>query len=83
MPRDALFDLAVNRALSYTQRLKVSLHDADTLRSKLEVWYLKTRFAYRIPLDDVVATLLGFPGADHYWQGGSEGRWQEGKVPNP
>ena len=76
MPRDALFDLAVNRALSYALRLGLPLEDDKALYGGLELWYLKTRFAYRIPLDDVVATLQSYPGKGS-WQGGQEGSWQE------
>jgi len=77
MPRDTLFDLAVNRALSYALRLGVVLDDAGVLRNGLELWYLKTRFAYRIPLDEVVATLESYPGEDSSWQGGKSGSWQK------
>ena len=34
-------------------------HDAHALRAALELWYLRTRFAYRVPLDEVVAALVG------------------------
>lgn len=76
MPRDALFDLAVNRALSYAQRLNIPLNNAEILRSGLELWYLKTRFAYRIPLEEVVATLQSYPG-EGAWQGGRSGGWRK------
>ena len=79
MPRDALFDLAVNRALSYARRLNVQLNDAVALRSGLELWYLKTRFAYRIPLAEVVATLQSYPG-EGTWQGGRSGNWRKEGV---
>ena len=76
MSRDALFDLAINRALSYALRLGLPLEDSRALYGGLELWYLKTRFAYRIPLDDVVATLQNYPG-EGFWQGGREGSWQQ------
>ena len=75
MPRNKLFDLAVNRALSYAHRLGVPFDDTEVLRSGLELWYLKTRFAYRIPLEEVVATLQTYPGEGSSWQGGKEGAW--------
>ena len=83
MPRDALFDLAVNRALTYALRLGLALEDTAALRSGLELWYLKTRFAYRIPLEDVVAALKSYPGGDCFWRGGRAGGWQRGSTPKP
>lgn len=85
MPRNALFDLAVNRAASYLARLGL-LGGAKTRaerRQGLEAWYLKTRFVYRIPLEAILDRLEGYPGPDHYWTGGEAGGWQEGKTPNP
>ncbi len=76
MPRDALFDAAVNRALVYAVRLGVPLDARGDLRKGLELWYLKTRFAYRIPLDEVIAVLCTSPNSSWRWQGGREGRWQ-------
>lgn len=75
MPRDALFDAAVNKALAYARRLGVPLNDREKLRAGLELWYLKTRFAYRVPLDDVVEALSGCPDASYTWKGGAAGRW--------
>ncbi len=79
MPRTELFDAAVNRALVYALRLGLPLSDREKdrekLRGGLELWYLKTRFAYRIPLETVVATLQDHPGGDHYWRGGKTGSW--------
>ena len=77
MPRDALFDLAVERALSYALRLRLDLSDARALREDLELWYLKTRFAYRISLDEVVSVLQRYPGAGQCWRGGKAGAWRE------
>lgn len=93
MPRSELFDMAVNRAQDYAQRLgafdrtddssgNASL-ERDTLHEVLELWYLKTRFAYRVPLDDVIEVLLEYPGPGHFWQGGPEGAWHEGENPRP
>lgn len=75
MPRDALFDAAVNKALSYALRLGLPLDDPERLRSGLELWYLKTRFAYRVPLDEVVVALSRAPGPHSNWKGGAAGRW--------
>lgn len=57
--------------------------EREELRATLEVWYLKTRFAYRIPLDEVVEALLRYPGGQHHWNGGKDGRWVEGQPPTP
>jgi hypothetical protein len=80
--RAALFDLAVRRAAQYALRLGLLARrgaDVDALRLGLEPWYLKTRFAYRVPLEDVLAALLALPeGADPErarWRGGAEGGW--------
>jgi hypothetical protein len=75
VPRDALFDAAVNKALSYARRLGVPLDDREKLRTGLELWYLKTRFAYRVPLDDVIEVLGSCPDALYAWKGGAAGRW--------
>ena len=83
MPRDALFDLAVNRSLVYAERLGVLRQDGERLKGGLELWYLKTRFAYRIPLQTVIEILQTYPGGEHYWTGGQEGAWQEGRNPRP
>jgi hypothetical protein len=78
VPRDALFDAAVNRARTYAARLGLPLGVRERLRSGLELWYLKTRFAYRIPFDDVVDALARYPAAEgrYAWVGGRAGRWQ-------
>lgn len=75
MSRDVLFETAVNRALTYARRLGVPLDDREKLRAGLELWYLKTRFAYRVPLDDVVEALERCPDASYTWKGGTAGRW--------
>lgn len=73
-----LFDLAVARALSYAQRLGLPLSEPAALRSGLELWYLRTRFVYRVPLDEVVAALGAYPGRPTAaWSGGPGGGWRE------
>ena len=80
MSRAELFDAAVNRALVYALRLGLLLGDSEKdkekLRVGLELWYLKTRFAYRIPLETVVETLQSHPGGDCHWVGGRTGSWE-------
>jgi hypothetical protein len=88
MPTDALFDLAVNRAASYLARLGLLGTDADDQRlyAALELWYLKTRFAYRVPLETVIAVLLSYPASSNvpqHWQGGESGKWYPGSPPTP
>lgn len=75
MPRPELFDAAVNRALTYALRLGVPLTDQGELRRGLELWYLKTRFAYRVPLNDVLAALGRCPDVSYSWRGGADGGW--------
>jgi hypothetical protein len=79
MERDALFDLAVNRSLSYAQSLGVDFQNKDKLRERLELWYLKTRFAYRVPLDDIIEVLQTYPGSGK-WLGGKDGMWQDSNT---
>ena len=86
MAHAPLFDLAVNRALLYSRRLGLPLKEAEQgerLRAGLEPWYLKTRFAYRIPLERVLEALQSYPGGEHYWTGGEGGRWVAGRNPQP
>ncbi|NLG08844.1 MAG: hypothetical protein GX560_06260 [Deinococcales bacterium] len=82
MPRDALFDQAVNRSAVYLERLGPLPEGAGPaeVAARIELWYLKTRFAYRVPLEEVVAALLARP-ADQppgalEWAGGREGGWR-------
>lgn len=82
MPRDALFDLAVNRALSYATKLKLDLKDSSNLAKALEPWYTQTRFAYRVPLATVCTVLRTYPD-EGFWQGGETGSWHLGKNPAP
>ena len=82
MAREALFDLAVNRALSYAQKLKLDLSQSD-LEEKLEPWHKNTRFVYRIPLNIICLTLKTLPEKNMHWQGGQNGSWLKGKSPHP
>ncbi len=82
MSRTSLFDLAVNRALSYAQSTGISLNDPN-LEQKLELWYLSTRFAYRISLVLIVEVLSSYPEQGYFWQGGQSGGWELGKNPHP
>jgi hypothetical protein len=77
--RDALFDLAVARADAYLRARRPATADAAALRRALEPWALKTRFAFRIDLDEVVSALAArptdaAPGALR-WRGGRGGGW--------
>jgi hypothetical protein len=88
MAREALFDLAVNRAVSYLRRcgaLGVTT-DAQVYREQLEPWYLKTRFVYRVPLTAIIAALRSYPTgseARYHWCGGENGGWCPGDPPTP
>lgn len=78
--RAALFDLAIERALTYLTRARIARTPShEALTHSLEVWYLKTRFAARIPLDDIVAALARRPEGsprEWIWQGGRLGGWR-------
>ncbi|MGL4609806.1 MAG: hypothetical protein ACRCYY_08995 [Trueperaceae bacterium] len=74
--RDTLFDLAIERALTYAQSLNISFQDKKLLEDKLELWYLKTRFAYRVPLEDIINVLSSYPGQGK-WTNGKNGAWQK------
>ncbi len=80
--RAEVFDLAVSRALSYALKLGLDLQDAEALRQGLELWYLKTRFAYRTPLEAVVEALKSYPGGGS-WRGGPGGGWVKGGPARP
>jgi hypothetical protein len=74
--RDAIFDLAVNRAASF---LRVAGQHAA-----LEVWHSKTRFAFRVELELIRAALEQRPSSEEcHWAGGATGAWQTGKAPTP
>ncbi len=80
--RDALFDLAVNRAARVADRLGRGTGDAWQ-RTALEVWYLRTRFAYRVPFEAVVHAVSNRPAAPAHWSGGPSGGWRPGPAPEP
>lgn len=78
--RDSLFDLAMNRARAYLLHGYPNYNSWDDeakLEQRLHAWYLKTRFAYRIPLSNIVAKLPSYPkdGELYLWQGGENGDW--------
>jgi len=81
--RADLFDLAVARADAYLRRARPPLSDEPAdLRRALEVWALKTRFAWRVDLDEVVRALRlrppvpADPAAPRpRWRGGPNGSW--------
>ncbi|MDZ7708615.1 MAG: hypothetical protein U5J97_12125 [Trueperaceae bacterium] len=83
--RDELFDLAVNRALSYARRTRAlqRASDVPSLTRELELWILRTRFAYRVRLEEVAARLLDAPAGEVHWSGGAGGGWREGPPPRP
>ena len=85
MARDDLFDLAMNRALSYARRTRALERATDerTLTRELELWVLRTRFAYRFRLEEVAARLLEAPPGDVHWAGGADGGWRDGPPPRP
>jgi hypothetical protein len=74
---DALFDLAVARADSYLRRARrPASSDPADLRRALEAWALKTRFAARFDLDEIVRALAARPTASGVrWRGGRGGGW--------
>lgn len=81
-PRDVLFDLAVNKAAEYAARLGIPAGDPERTRLGLEVWYLKTRFAYRVPLDEVAEAVSTRPDSvEAVWTGGRDGAWS-GPAPS-
>ncbi|NBC22116.1 MAG: hypothetical protein GVY21_01430 [Gammaproteobacteria bacterium] len=84
-PRDALFDLAMTRALAYARRTRALERSADvaSLRRELELWALRTRFASRVDLDAVAARLFGAPSGEVHWRGGPDGGWRAGPPPRP
>jgi hypothetical protein len=83
--RDELFDLAVNRALSYARRTRAleRADDATALARELELWVLRTRFAYRLDLLEVATRLRQAPDGEVHWTGGPAGGWREGAPPRP
>lgn len=74
--RDAIFDLAINRAASFVR--------GTGQRTSLEVWHSKTRFAARVELDLIRAALEQCPReGEWFWVGGELGSWQNGKARTP
>ncbi len=74
--RDAIFDLAINRAASF---LRGAGQHAD-----LEVWHSKTRFASRVELELIRVALEQRPlMGEWFWAGGESGAWQTGKARTP
>jgi hypothetical protein len=74
--RDAIFDLAINRAASF---LRGAGQNAN-----LEVWHSKTRFASRVELELIKLALEQRPlMGEWFWAGGGSGAWQAGKAPTP
>ena len=81
--RAELFDLAVARADAYLRRARPPRSsDPAGLRRALEVWALKTRFASRVDLDEVVRALRLRPpdpvepaAPRPRWRGGPTGSW--------
>jgi hypothetical protein len=74
--REAIFDLAVNRAASFERGAGSS--------TSLEIWHAKTRFASRVELPLIRAALETRPTQGHwFWSGGEAGAWQPGKAQTP
>ncbi len=74
--RDAIFDLAINRAASF-------LRGAGSSAS-LEMWHSKTRFVSRVNLELIQAALEQRPIVGHwFWSGGESGAWHVGKAHTP
>jgi hypothetical protein len=74
--RDAIFDLAINRAASF-------LRGAGQY-GLLEVWHSKTRFASRVELELIRVALEQRPkDGEWHWAGGEFGSWQTGKARTP
>ena len=89
--REKLFDLAINRSLSFNKKMgkfKVSTSTKSgfcVLEADLLSWHQQTRFAYRVSLEAIVRCLNAVPDIkhDYYWLGGPEGDWFEGKTSQP
>lgn len=82
---DALFNLAVNRALVYVRRNLppgVEWTEEEVL-ARLELWALRTRFASRFDLSTIVSCVRDAPSGDVNWQGGPSGSWVKGRMSRP
>lgn len=74
--RDAIFDLAVNRAASFVCGAGPT--------ASLETWHARTRFAARVELNLIRAALEQRPmEGEWFWSGGELGSWQNGKAGTP
>lgn len=80
--RRALFDLAVNRAAEVAARVAPG-GGAAARRTALEVWYLRTRFASRVPFEAVLRAVAARPEGEAHWRGGEGGGWHPGPPPTP
>jgi uncharacterized protein YfiM (DUF2279 family) len=79
--RDAIFDLAVNRAAAFTRSTGASLEAGGVA---LETWQARTRFASRVSLEAVRTALESRPdGEGWHWVGGESGEWLAGKPRTP
>ncbi|AFZ65832.1 hypothetical protein [Deinococcus peraridilitoris] len=75
---DALFDLAMNRAAAFLRSARPVEPGAA-----LAEWHARTRFARRVPLEEVMLRLQHKPQGEWYWTGGPAGKWQPGKAKFP
>lgn len=75
---DALFDLAINRAAAFLRGARPTRLD-----EALAGWHARTRFARRVPLQDVHRCLASRPDGDWHWEGGPAGGWKPGKARFP
>lgn len=80
--RALLFDLAVNRAAGVAARLGAG-EDGGARRRALEVWYLKTRFASRVPFEQLLTAVERRPPGPVHWEGGPAGGWRPGPPQTP
>jgi len=89
--REKLFDLAINRSLSFAKKMgKLRVVDTSQENNLIEEsdllnWHQQTRFAYRIPLLTIVQCLNALPDTEkeYCWLGGETGAWIEGKTSQP
>ncbi len=68
---NTLFNLAINRANIFVLRAGIA---------KLPEWHARTRFAVRVPLQNILSALEKKPIGNVVWQGGKNGNWQPTKV---
>ena len=86
----ALFDLAINRAATTLTGLGLAglglagLGRGPAAGGALAEWHARTRFARRIPLEQVRRCLASRPaGGEWHWAGGPDGGWAAGKAAFP